>query len=68
MEKLGNKPGIARGLNNLGIIYFKYKKDHQKSIDFLQRAVEIYGELKMPQLEMNTKKSLDFVKKQFEAK
>jgi len=66
MENLGNKPGIARALNNLGIIYFKYKKDHQKSIDFLQRAVEIYNELNMPQIAMSTKKSLDYIKKQFD--
>ena len=68
MENLGNKPGIANALNNLAIIYFKYKKDHQKSIDLLQRAVDIYSELKMPQMEMTTKKSLDFIKNQFKAK
>jgi len=68
MENLGNKPGIANALNNLGIIYFKYKKNHQKSIDFLQRAVEIYNELNIPQMAMSTKKNLDYIKNQFEAK
>ena len=68
MENLGNKPGIANSLNNLGIIYFKYKKDYEKSIDFLQRAVEIYNELNIPQMAMSTKKNLDYIKNQFKAK
>ncbi len=64
MENLGNKPGIARSLNNLGIIYFKYKKDSQKSLDFLQRALEIYKQLNIPQMVKSTHDSIDFIKKQ----
>ncbi len=68
MENLGNKPGIARSLNNLGIIYYKYKKEPQKSIDFLQRALEIYKELNIPQEIMTTQKSIDTIKKQVNLK
>ena len=68
MENLGNKPGIARALNNLGIIYYKYKKDPQKSIDFLQRALEIYKELNIPQMIKTTQQSIDTIKKQVNLK
>ncbi len=68
MENLGNKPGIARALNNLGIIYYKYKKDHEKSIDFLQRALDIYKELNIPQMIMTTQNSIDSIKKQVNLK
>ena len=64
MENLGNKPGIAGALNNLGIIHFKYKRDTQKSLELLQRALEIYKELKIPQLITETEKSIDIIKKQ----
>ena len=64
MENLGNKPGIARALNNLGIIYYKYKKDTQKSLEFLQRALEIYKELKIPQMVTTTQNSIETIKKQ----
>jgi len=68
MENLGNKPGIARALNNLGIIYYKYKKDHEKSIDFLQRALDIYKELNIPQMIMATQNSIDTIKNQVNLK
>ena len=64
MENLGNKPGIARSLNNLGIVYYKYKKEPQKAIDFLQRALEIYKELNIPQMINSTQNSIDTIKKQ----
>jgi len=64
MENLGNKPGIARALNNLGIIYFKYKKEPLKSLELLQRALEIYEELNIPQMITATKNSIDIIKKQ----
>ena len=64
MENLGNKPGIARALNNLGIIYFKYKKDSQKSIEYLHRALEIYKELNIPRMITTTQNSIDIIKKQ----
>ncbi|MFX0075729.1 MAG: tetratricopeptide repeat protein [Candidatus Hermodarchaeota archaeon] len=63
MENLGNKPGIARALNNLGIVYFKYKQDAQKSLEFLQRALEIYTELNIPQMINATKTSIDTIQK-----
>ncbi|KKM83625.1 hypothetical protein LCGC14_1307520 [marine sediment metagenome] len=68
MENLGNKPGIARSLNNLGITYYKYKKEPQKSIDFLQRALEIYKELNIPQMIMTTQNNIDSIKKQVNLK
>lgn len=68
MENLGNKPGIARALNNLGIIFFKYKKEPQKSLDFLQRALEIYKELNIPQMITTTQNSIDTIKKQANVK
>ena len=64
MENLCNKPGIASSLSNLGIIYFKYKKEHQKSIEFLQRALEIYKELNIPQMIMTTQNNIDSIKRQ----
>ena len=64
MENLGNKPGIARSLSNLGIIYFKHKKEHQKSIDFLQQALEIYKELNIPQMIKTTQNNIDSIKRQ----
>jgi tetratricopeptide (TPR) repeat protein len=68
MENLGNKPGIARSLNNLGIVYYKYKKEPQKSLDFLQRALEIYKELNIPQMIISTQKSIDIITKQVNLK
>lgn len=64
MENLDNKLGIARALNNLGIIFFKYKKDTQKALEFLERALEIYTELNIPQMITATRKSIDIIKKQ----
>ena len=64
MENLSNQPGIARALNNLGIIYYKYKKETQKSLEFLQRALEIYKELNIPQMITTTQNSIDTIKKQ----
>ncbi|MHA1479032.1 MAG: tetratricopeptide repeat protein, partial [Promethearchaeota archaeon] len=68
METLSNKPGIARSLNNLGIIYYKFKKDHEKSIDFLQRALGIYKELNIPNMIVTTQNSIDTIKKQLNIK
>ncbi len=64
MEELGNKPGIANLLNNLGVIYYKYKKDHSTSLQFLQRALEIYKELNIPQMIADTKNTINFIEKQ----
>ena len=64
MENLGNKPGIAKSLNNLGIIYYKYKKDHVKSLSLLQRALEIYKELKFPQMIRETQNTISIIQKQ----
>ncbi len=64
MENLENKPGIANSLNNLGIIYYKYKKDYAKSINLLQRALEIYKELNISQMIMNTQNFINIIKKQ----
>ncbi|NVM36246.1 MAG: tetratricopeptide repeat protein [Candidatus Lokiarchaeota archaeon] len=64
MENLGNKPGIARSLNNLGIIYYKYKRDHEKSLNYLQRALEIYKELNIPQMIATTQNSINTIQKQ----
>jgi hypothetical protein len=68
MENLGNKPGIARSLNNLGIVYYKYKKEPQKSLNFLHRALEIYKELSVPQMITSTQNSIDTIKKQVNLK
>jgi len=68
MENLNNKPGIARALNNLGIIFFKYKREPQKSLDFLQRALEIYKELNIQQMITTTQNSIDTIKKQVDVK
>ena len=68
MEDLGNIPGIARALNNLGIIYYKYKREPQKSLEFLQRALEIYKELNIPQMITSTQSSIDTIKKQVDVK
>jgi tetratricopeptide (TPR) repeat protein len=68
MENLGNKPGIARALNNLGIVYYKYKKEPQKSLNFLQRALELYKELNIPQMITSTQNSIDIIKKQVNLK
>jgi tetratricopeptide (TPR) repeat protein len=64
MEELGNKPDIANLLNNLGVIYYKYTKDHSTSLQFLQRALEIYKELNIPQMIADTKNTINFIEKQ----
>jgi tetratricopeptide (TPR) repeat protein/NAD-dependent SIR2 family protein deacetylase len=67
MENLGIKPEIARSLNNLGMIFYKFKKDYQRSIDYLQKALEIYKELNIPNMIMTTLQNLDFIKREFES-
>jgi len=67
MENIGNKLGIADSLNNLGVIYYKYLKNHEKSIEYLQQAFDIYSELNIPPQITSTRMNLDVVKKAYEA-
>ena len=67
LENLGIKPGIANSLNNLGVIYYKYKKDYEKAIDYLQRAVEIYKEINLPNKLLETMNNLNVIKQKYES-
>ena len=64
MEDLKIKPGIAQALNNLGTVYFKYKKDYEKAIPLLERALEIYKEINNPQMITTIEQNLNYIKKQ----
>jgi len=44
MEKIGDKKGIADGLNNIGRIYMDLG-EYQKAMDHCQRSSRIYGEI-----------------------
>jgi tetratricopeptide (TPR) repeat protein len=66
MEDLKIKPGIARALNNLGSVYYKFNRDFEKSIALLERALEIYREINDPQMLNLTQTNLAHIKKQYE--
>ena len=68
MEDLKIRPGIAQALNNLGTVYIKFKKDYEKSIPLLERALKIYNELNNSQMILTTQQNLDYIKKQYESK
>jgi tetratricopeptide (TPR) repeat protein len=44
MEKINDKNGIANGLHNLALVYFK-RGETAKSIDYIERAIKIQEEL-----------------------
>ncbi|MFX0022102.1 MAG: tetratricopeptide repeat protein [Candidatus Hermodarchaeota archaeon] len=64
MENLGNRVGIARALNNLGIVYYKYRKDHERSISLLERALQLYKDLKMPHMIQTTQNTINTIENQ----
>jgi tetratricopeptide (TPR) repeat protein len=65
MEDLKIKPGIAKALNNLGTVLYKFKKDYEKSINLLERAVTIYKEIGDYQMLSTSQRNLDHIKEQF---
>ena len=65
MEDLKIKPGIARALNNLGTVLYKFKKDYEQAINLLERAVTIYKEIEDYQMLSTTQRNLDHIKEQF---
>jgi len=67
MEQLDIKPGIANALNNLGTVHYKYKKDYPKSIELIQKALDIYKELNIPQMINSTTQNLNYIKREYES-
>ncbi|MHA1105355.1 MAG: tetratricopeptide repeat protein [Promethearchaeota archaeon] len=54
-------------MNNLGSVYNKFKKDYEKSIPLLERALKIYTEIDDPQMRFTTQQNLNHLKKQYES-
>lgn len=43
-QMLGNMPGVARTLNNIGVVYF-HRSDFQRALEYYRRALSIEEEL-----------------------
>jgi tetratricopeptide (TPR) repeat protein len=61
------KPQIANVLNNLGIVYFKFFKNYEKSVNYLEEAYTIYVDLNDKNKILSTTQNLNFIKRQFES-